>query len=329
MKKLPKVNKRGKKLKPARKKTAYKVRNWHEYNESLVQRGSLDLWIEKGIAKKWKIIIEKEDRKKGAQTYYSDTAIETTRLIGKVYHQKLRQTEGLTRSAFQMAHVDLRVPDYSTLSRRGGKLEVNIPKSKKERVVAIVDSTGLKVFGEGEWKVRRYGYTKHRKWLKLHISVDADGEVRAGQLTENEVADGEAGVELLKQQRQDTIDAFDGDGGYDTRKIYLQCNKQGITRIRIPPKKNAKIWIHGNTKGERHPRDENLRLIRKKGRKRWKKESGYYQREKAENTMYRIKTIFGDKIQARETKNQQTEAKIMIKALNKMTNIGMPGAGIH
>lgn len=178
---------------------------------------------------------------------------------------------------------------------------------------------GLRVYGEGEWKVRRYSYSKHRKWLKLHISVDKDGEIRAEKLTDNDVPDSEAGVELLQQQSREKIEGFIGDGGYDERKMYVQCNKQGIVKIRIPPQKNAKIWVHGNTKGEKHPRDENLRSIRKKGRKRWKEHSGYYQRERAENTIYRIKTIFGDKIQARETKNQEIEATLMIKALNMMT----------
>lgn len=299
------------------------MRNWHEYNESLVQRGSLDVWIEKGIIKSWKIEIDKDDRKRGAQPYYSEKAIETTLLIGKVYHQPLRQTEGMTRSIFKLAEIAVRVPDYSTLSRKGGSIGVEIPKSSKETVVAIVDSTGLKVYGEGEWKVRRYGYTRHRKWLKLHISVDADGEIRAEKLTDNTVTDSDAGVDLLQEQ-QETITEFSGDGAYDERKIYVQCNTQGVVKINIPPKKNAKIWVHGNSKGVRHPRDENLRKIRKKGRKRWKQESGYYQRERAENTMYRIKTIFGDKIHARETQQQETEAKMMITALNKMTALGMP-----
>lgn len=120
MKKLPNVNKRGKSIKTERKKGKYKVRNWHEYNESLVHRGSLEVWIEKGIVKNWKVYIEKDERKKGAQPYYSDKAIETTLLIGKVYHQRLRQTEGMTRSVFKMAELDLHVPDYTTLSRKGG-----------------------------------------------------------------------------------------------------------------------------------------------------------------------------------------------------------------
>lgn len=322
MKRLPRVNKRGGKIKPDKKKTKYKVRNWHEYNESLVNRGSLEIWIEKGIAKSWTIYIEKDKRKKGAQPYYSDKAIETTLLIGKIYHQHLRQTEGLTKSIFKMAEINVRVPDYSTLSRKGGKIEVKIPRKRKGKIVAIVDSTGLKVYGEGEWKVRRYGYSKHRKWLKLHISIDKDGEIRAEQLTGNSGKDSDAGVKLLEDQGG--VTEFTGDSGYDERKIYIECLKKGIVKIRVPPRKNARIWLHGNKKGERHPRDENLRRIRKVGKHKWKDEVNYHQREKAENTIYRVKTIFGDKIASRQTKRQENEVKLMIKGLNIMTNLGMP-----
>lgn len=154
--KLP--NKKGKQsqrkeiIKKTRKKK-YKACNWKEYNESLVRRGSLDFWVEKGIIKSWKVdIVDSitKKKKRGPQEKYADKAIELCRLVGKVFHQRLRQTEGFVRCIFKQTNVSVRVPDYSTLSRRGGTITVNLPRQEKETIVAIVDSTGMKVYGEGE-----------------------------------------------------------------------------------------------------------------------------------------------------------------------------------
>lgn len=308
-------------------KKDYKVRNWSEYNKSLVQRGSLELWIDKGVIKNWEI--KKEEiigkLKRGAQLKYSDKAIETTLMIGKVYNLRLRQTEGFTNSVFRLSGLVLPIPDYSTLSRRGGQLNnITFHKKIKEKVVAIVDSTGLKVYGEGEWKVRKHGWSKRRSWLKLHISIDEDGEIRAVVLTDNSVDDSQGGLDLLNQQRDDNIDEVAGDGGYDRRKFYTHCQKFKIPKIVIPPQRNARIWKHGNSKGLPHPRDENLRGIRKLGRKTWKRENGYHKRSLVENTMFRAKTIFGNRLHARNIEQQITEAMLMCKALNIMTYTGMP-----
>lgn len=306
-------------------KKKYKVRNWKEYNESLVRRGSLEFWIERGIAEVWQegdtIIIRK---KRGGQRQYSDQAIELCRLVGKVFHQRLRQTEGFVRSIFSQAEIRLEVPDYSTLCRRGVQLQVQLPLQQKETVVAILDSTGLKVYGEGEWKVRKHGYSKHRQWMKAHVSIDCDGEIRAMRLTDNSVDDATAGVELLQQQATDTIVEVGGDGAYDKRNFYQACKDQGVDSILIPPRKDARIWVHGNSRGEKHPRDENLRAIRATTRGMWKQESGYHIRSKVETTMFRTKTIFGEKLTARSVENQETELAIMAKALNLMLYNGMP-----
>lgn len=308
------------------KKKKYKIRNWREYNESLVRRGSLEFWIEKGIIKNWEvhIIDEHGKRKRGSQKQYSGYAIEWCRLIGKVFHQRLRQTEGFVRSICKQTGIRVNVPDYSTLSRRGGTLIVHVPRKEKETVVAILDSTGLKVYGEGEWKVRKHGYSKRREWVKAHVSIDEDGEIRAIKLTDNSVDDAEAGEDLLNQQQTDTIDEVAGDGAYDKKKFYDTCRNHHVGSILIPPRHGATIWVHGNRKGEPHPRDENLRAIRKSTRKRWKKTCGYHKRSKIETTMFRQKTIFGEKLFSRTFENQQTEVMLMGKALNMMLYNGMP-----
>lgn len=206
-------------------KSKYKIANWSEYNNTLKQRGSLEVWISEEAIEKWN---SEPTGKKGAQGKYSDLAIETTLTIGKVFHQKLRQTQGLCESIVKIMKIKLEIPNYTTLSRRSSKLPIQINKIEKGKVIMIADSTGLKVYGEGEWKARRYGFTKRRTWRKLHISIDADGEIRAVELTGNEVTDSYAGEELLKQQGGDIIEKFYGDGGYDRLHFYKLCQEQGI-----------------------------------------------------------------------------------------------------
>lgn len=147
----------------------------------------------------------------------------------------------------------------------------------------------------------------------MHVSIDADGEIRAVRLTDNSVDDAAAGEELLDVQQEDRIEKVAGDGAYDKMRVYQACKKHTVGKILIPPRKDARIWTHGNSRGERHPRDENLRSIRRTTRKRWKQESGYHMRSKIEATMFRTKTIFGEKLFSRSTKNQKTEVLLMCK----------------
>lgn len=307
--------------KKKKNKTKYKVRNWKKYNEMLVNRGRIDIWVEKGILEQW-LAQPPKKRKRGAKKCYSDKAIELTLQFGQIFHQKLRQTEGLVKTVFKLMKIDLSVPDFSTLSRRGENLSVYLPKEKKEAVTIIVDSSGLKVYGEGEWKVRKHGWGKHRTWRKIHLSVAPDGEIREEKLTENNVADEQVFSELIK--RETDIDKIAGDGAYDKFNVYETCQKKGIKTIAVPPQRNAKIRQHGNCKVEPHPRDVNLRSIRKSSRSEWKKEIGYHIRSIGENVYFRWKTIFGDKLNARKMTTQRTEARIKAVILNKMRLLGMP-----
>jgi len=301
-------------------KKKYKIRNWREYNESLVQRGALDVWIEESVIEQW---YAEPTGKQGAQPVYSDLAIQLVLQFGKVFHQKLRQTEGLVKSIFNLMNIDLDIPDHTTIGRRGSRIEVAIPKDKKENVVLIADSSGLKVYGEGEWKVRKHGWSKHRTWRKIHLMITPDGEIRAAELTENNISDADVVPSLLNQENA-SIDKFAGDGAYDKTKVYDACREKKAKKLLIPPQKNAKIRQHGNCKAPPRPRDENLRQIRKSTRKRWKIASGYHVRSMVENTMFRYKTILGDKLNARKFENQNTEFLIGVSILNKMSKLGMP-----
>ena len=189
----------------------------------------------------------------------------------------------------------------------------------------VLDSTGLKIYGEGEWKVRKHGYSKRRTWRKLHLGADPEnGEIQAVFLTENSVTD-DAAVKGLLEQIEQTLLACAADGAYDKRKVYDALNQHSPdVRILIPPRKNARIWQHGNSKAERLKRDENLRYIRKHGRQQWKDDSGYHMRSLSETAMFRLKTIFGGELSARLLETQTTQTLIRCLALNKMTHLGMP-----
>lgn len=306
---------------PAKKKK-HKVINWHDYNEALKQRGNIEVWVEKGLAEVW-VEVPGESKKRGAQKKYSDLAITTTLQFGAIFHQRLRQTEGFVTGIFHLIRLELPIPDYSTLSRRSTGVVCALPVQERDSVVAIMDSTGLKVYGEGEWKVRQHGYGKHRTWRKFHLDVTPDGEIRAVELTGNEVADSAVVKHLLNQETA-TVTGLVGDGGYDKRAVYAVCQERQITDVRIPPQHNAKIWLHGNTQAPPHPRDQNLREIRQTTRKKWKERLGYHVRSLSENIFFRYKTIFGDRLSARKFPNQVTEVVIKAGILNRMRRLGMP-----
>jgi hypothetical protein len=307
-------------MKQKTSKKQYHIRNWHEYNEALVNRGSLEVWISEEGKGRW---YAEPMGTQGAQQVYSNVAISTVLTMQKVFHLPLRAVEGFVRSVFRMTSIPLDVPDYSTLSRRGDGLTVLLAKRKKEKTIIIVDGSGAKVFGEGEWKVRQHGYSKRRTWKKIHIAIDEDGEIRAEEMTDNDIHDSEV-VKDLFQQEDAKIEAFAGDGAFDTQAVYTACQDRKVSRILIPPRHGAKIWRHGNCSAPPHPRDENLRAIRQMGRKQWKIESGYHIRSGVENTFFRWKTIFGDRLRSRVEARQRTEVRIVAAALNHMFSLGMP-----
>lgn len=306
----------------SRPKPLYRVKNWSEYEKSLVQRGSITFWLSDDFEQSWLYTGEKQ---RGSQFDYSDKTIEIMLTLKEVFHLTNRGVEGFVRSLFVMMAVSLRVPDHSTLSKRGKTLKVNLPKKSSGSLNVVLDSTGLKIYGEGEWKVRKHGYCKRRTWRKLHLGGNPDtGEILAVVLTENNVSD-DAVVKDMLEQIEESLLSCAGDGAYDKRKVYEALNEHSPDMdILIPPRKNAHIWQHANSKQERHKRDENLRYIRKHGRKTWKEDSGYHIRSLAETSMFRLKTIFGDKLSARLLETQTTQASIRCLALNRMTHLGMP-----
>lgn len=313
----------------AKPRRTFRTRNWAEYNAALVQRGSLTVWVDQAVLETW--LNPVRTGQPGAPRTYTDTAIATGLTLKAVYHLPLRATEGLLRSMLQLMGLsDLSVPDHSTLARRQKSLPVALPQQRQGQALhLVVDSTGCKIYGEGEWKVRQHGISKRRTWRKLHLGVDeATGAIKAAVLTTNDVADSAVLPDLVAQVEV-PIEQLSGDGSYDKRPCYATLRErqevQGqALRVTIPPRQGARIWQHGNRQAERLARDENLRRIRQVGRAQWKEESGYHRRSWAETTMFRLKTIFGDKLSARGFESQATEAFIRCAALNRMTQLGMP-----
>ena len=302
-------------------KPSYRLRNWSQYNQALVQRGSLTVWFSEEVLDQW---YYQGPKQRGAQFTYTDLVIETALTLKAVFRLGFRQSQGLLASMLRLLNVERKVPNFSTLCRRQKTLSVDLGTVRPEQTRhLVIDSTGLKVYGEGEWKVRQHGWSKRRTWRKLHLGVDeTTGEVVAMVLTDN-ATDDAAMVSALLDQVEDEIAAVGADGAYDKQKVYRELIARKIAPI-IPPRRDARIWQHGNSKAPPHPRDETLRYIRRHGRKKWKRDSGYHRRSKAENAMYRYKTIFGSSLWARTMENQQVEARIKSRVLNRMTQLGMP-----
>jgi Transposase DDE domain len=178
-------------------KQRHRVTNWTEYDAALRQRGSLTIWITDTAIAAWRA----EPRTtRGGQPYYSALAITTALTLRAVFRLALRQTEGLIGSVIRLLGLDLAVPDHSTLSRRAETLPVPQPRSSHEPVHLLVDSTGLKLCGPGEWLIEKHGTRTRRSWRKLHLGVDADtGEIMAARLTANDDDDGAQVGPLLDQ----------------------------------------------------------------------------------------------------------------------------------
>jgi hypothetical protein len=368
----------------------HKVENWSEYNDALVDRGRLTVWLSEDAIEGWK---DQSPPQQGAQWIFTDLAIQTCLQIKVVYGLGLRETEGFIASLFELMGLEeLPVPDYTTLSKRQGDLDVDLSGSgggsgarpmkgeettaekataekataekataEEESMHLVIDSTGLKVYGEGEWKQRIHGKQKRRTWRKLHLGVDSGtGEPAAVTLTDNTSGDGSQVEPLLEEtlsgtsetgpsdaeaenaeaenaeaenaEAEDTVlDTVGADGAYDTWDVYDYdtwdvyevISDYGATPV-IPPQKNAKIKKHGNCSGPPLPRDEAIRYIRGHGRKKWKRASGYHRRSLAETAVYRFKQLMGRFVEARRWENERTEVRLKAKALNKMTLLGMP-----
>lgn len=297
-------------------KQQYRIRNWREYNKALISRGSLTLWIDTRTTDAW--LDHDWPARRGRRRTYTDAAILCALLIREIYHLPLRSTQGLVSSVLRLMRVSLPVPHYSTLSRRARSLELSLAAPQKITHL-VIDSSGLKVYGEGEWQMRTHGKSKRRTWRKLHISMDAaTHQVTAALITDKDSLDRNAVADLLKQTAAE-VERVCADGAYDFEQCYRVIKNREAVAL-IPPRSDA--VIRGKSPFEQ--RDENLRGIHKLGRKRWKVVSTYHRRSLVETAFFRLKTLFSDKLRSRTEERQKIEATVRCVALNRMTKLGMP-----
>jgi hypothetical protein len=280
-------------------KARYRVTNWPEYDAALVRRGGLTVWFTEEAVAAWHAPATGE---RGGQPVYSAIAIETSLALRLVFLQPLRQTEGLHRSIADVLGIHIAIPDHTTLSRRGGGLTI-LPKriDRAEPLYPLVDSTGLKIYGEGEWLDQKHGIQSRRRWRTLHLGMDADThEIVAVELTPDDVGDVTEIPNLLDQIHAD-IASMTADGAYDGEAVYdaVADRHPGAAAI-IPPRLTT-------VAGETTPtlRDRHLEMINQHGRTGWQRCLGYNRRSLVETAMYRYKTIVGRRLGARTLPNQR------------------------
>jgi DDE family transposase len=304
-------------------KATYRVTNWREYNESLVRRGDITLWLDEEVLQSWQHA--NGTCKVGRPYLYSDLAIEALLTLRELFRLPYRQTEGLGRALATLMQVAIPIPDFTSLQKRAAKLNIAITVSPTTRgpLHVVIDSSGVKVYGEGEWRVRCYGVERRRTWRKLHLAVDPQTqEIVAHLLTTKHVGDAGRVAPLLAQIER-PIEKFYGDGGYDHWHVFQTLAQRQIEPV-IALRKNASIQQHGNSASAPLPRDECLRQIRRYGRRGWKRRSGYHRRSLVETAFSRLKRRFGDTFKNRHLDHQQTEIALRCKLLNHFVALGMP-----
>lgn len=298
--------------------TTYKTRNWAEYNLSLKRRGSLLIWFDPEMD--WEAT---SSGRRGRQQTYSAAAIQACLTLKVLFGLPLRQTTGFVESLLKLVGLDWSVPDFSTLCRRQKTLSVAIPyKGSAGPLHLLVDSTGIKAEGEGEWNARKHGGSKRRLWRKIHIGIDEETlEIRAIEVTSSSIGDTPMLPDLLNQIAPDQLlGSVTADGAYDTRKCHDAIAARNAHAV-IPPRKNAKMW-KPDTPGAR-ARNEAVRSSKYLGRALWRNLTGYHRRSRVETKMHCVK-LLGQRLSARDFDRQVAEIQIRAAILNGFTALGIP-----
>lgn len=301
----------------------YRVTNWPAYEAGLRRRGDLTLWLDKAAVAGWSAPTRSTP---GGQPIYSDLAIGLVLTLRLVFRLALRQAEAFVGSILRLLGLDLSVPDHSTLSRRGRAFAGRCPRvpSNPGAIHLVLDSTGLELFGQGEWNAAKHGRTR-RNGRKLHLAVDAGtGEIAAHVLTDG-CADDAAQVPLLLQDVEGHIASVTADGAYDgdpTYQAIADRQRQSPPNVIIPPRASAVLST--DNPDAQSPRDRHIRLMAERGRIGWQRATGYGRRNHAETTMGRCKHLIGPKLRARSLPGQQGEVAIAVSVLNRMIRTGKP-----
>jgi len=303
----------------------YQVANWPDYDRALQQRGSLTVWVMPETLAAWH---PPHTGGRGRPRDYSDVAIETGHLLRLAFGQPWRQTEGLLRSITVLLGLSVGVPDHTTFSRRSPGLVLATVLAQAQAsgpVHVVIDATGLKVCGAGEWLVEKHGERGTRTWRKLHLAIDpSSGEILASELTTNDEGDVSQVGPLLGQilgplASVTADDAYDGEPTY---QAVAERQPDPPVAVIIPPRSTAVPSLAAGTTPSQ--RDGHIQMIQAKGRLGWQRAVGYGRRSHAETTMFRCKAIIGSSLRARSLPAQKTEAKAGCLVLNRMTRLGMP-----
>lgn len=295
----------------------YRTTNWSEYNAALRRRGSLLVWLDRDM--EWSA--PKRGRPGRPETF-SDAAIQFCLSIKVLFGLALRQTIGMVASLLKMAGLEnWPVPDFSTLCRRQKTVTIQIPYRRSDGPLSLlVDSTGVKVRGEGEWQVRKHGASRRRQWRKVHLAMDtATGDVRAVEFTSSQQGDSPVLPDLLAQiPAEQSIGTVTADGAYDTRRCHTAIVEHAATAI-IPIRRNGRAWKKDCAAAK--ARNEILRATQRFGRAFWKRWTGYHARSRIEAKMRCLKA-FGDRIMARDPDRQTAEIHTRIALMNRFSALG-------
>ena len=296
-------------------KARYRVTNWPTYDRGLVGRGSLTVWFSPDAIDAW---APEKNGRRGGQRRYSDVAVQTALHLRLLLGLPWRQTEGLLQSLIELVGLDLEAPDHTTLSRRSRDLATDLRGAPSSGSIhLIVDASGLKVFGQGEWAASKYG-CRRMGWRKLHLAVDEGGRIVASELTDNDVADATVFPSLLSQTDAKVV-RVTADGAYDRREVYETAGRLRAYVV-IPPQRGAVI----SRDSVLRTRDRHIRRIARVGRAQWRREKGQHRQARAENTFYRYKRIIGSDLRARHPMAQRNEMLAACNLLNWMSELAMP-----
>lgn len=326
--------------------TGHKITSWTQYSYALEQRGNFTVLLNKAVLD----ATPEQSGKAGHPVQYSDAVILFLAQLREFMQLPLRQTIGMARFIFWQAGLELALPSYATLSRRMGVLKVpsylsfsqsfsrapflSLLDHSAPPIIFLPDSTGLKLSGEGEWKVKKHGVEpgKRRQWLKVHLGTDyASRQIVAYRTSSSNEHDNQSLMPLLDALPSELalrLGQVIGDGAYDSETLYRAVEGRGATLL-VPPPKNAK-W-HGDIKHGQlvdepgwEQRNAYVRGCMRLGRKEWKRQSGYHRRSLAETSMFRLKRAFGSSLKSRKRANQDTEVAIRVSLLNLFTGYGLP-----
>lgn len=320
---MAKTSRRHSRRSPKAPRVRYRVRNWRAYDRALVRRGEITLWFERDLLKHW---TPAPSGRRGAPQTYTDAVIACMLTLKAVFHLSNREAEGWVQSILKLMRVKRPTPDHTTLSRRGGRLQVALPvQGSAEPLHVLLDSTGVQIIGPSawrEWQTTRWRQAQRgrRDFRKIHLALDAETQEFVAVEVTDKLGHDKEQVEPLLAQIPGAIARVTADGNYDFNSVREAVEARGARDV-IPPRADA--IIHRATR--RPERDQAVRLIQQLGsRAAWKQQVGYHRRSLIETAISRLKGRLGQRLRSREKTRQIQEVRIWCGVLNRMSHLGLP-----